>query len=109
MLIAERRENADAIDVPLQKAIDGQLIKALNDFYLFDLDVGQGEVLEHLQLALHLDERDATLAMAELIAHDYLHVVPGRSQGKDGSRTRALVRPGPKLNAFADNDLTPSP
>lgn len=29
VLIAERRENADAIDVPLQKAIDAQLIKAL--------------------------------------------------------------------------------
>lgn len=88
--------------------MDVQLIKALNDFYLFDLDVGQGEILEHLQLTLQLNERDATLAMAELIAHDYLHVVPGRSQGKDGSRIRALVRPGPKLNAFADNDLTPS-
>ncbi len=81
--------------------MDVVLIKALNDFYMFDLDVEQSEVLDHLRQSLHVDERTAALAMAELIANDYLQVIAGRSHGADGYRTRALVRPGPKLSAYA--------
>jgi hypothetical protein len=81
--------------------MDVTLIQALNDFYQFDLEAEQAEVLDHLRQALHVDERTAALAMAELIASDYLQVVAGRSHGADGYRTRALVRPGPKLSAFA--------
>jgi hypothetical protein len=80
--------------------MDVVLIKALNDYYIFDHPVEQGELLEHLRQALHLDERDATLAMAELIANDYLQVIPGRSHGPGGTRMRALLRPGPRLDTY---------
>ena len=78
--------------------MDVSLIKAINDFYQFDLDVGQEEIREHLRQALHLDERGATLAMAELIANNYLTVTPKRAT-RGSRRMQALVCPGPKLVA----------
>lgn len=78
--------------------MDVSLIKAINDFYQFDLDVGQEEVRDHLRQTLHLDERGATLAMAELIANDYLTVRPRRAT-RGSRRMQALVSPGPKLAA----------
>lgn len=78
--------------------MDVSLINAINDFYQFDLEVRQEEVRDHLRQALHLDERGATLAMAELIANDYLAVRPRRATG-GSRRMQALVSPGPKLLA----------
>ncbi|MBA3697520.1 MAG: hypothetical protein H0W78_01450 [Planctomycetes bacterium] len=80
--------------------MDVSLIKAINDFYQFDLDVGQEEIREHLRQTLHLDERSATLAMAELIANNYLTVTPKRATC-GSRRMQALVSPGPKLVAHA--------
>ena len=77
--------------------MDVVLIKAINDFYQFDLDVEQGEVVDHLRHALHLDERGATLAMAELIADDYLKITPRRMTARGSRRMQAMVSPGPKL------------
>jgi len=80
--------------------MDVSLINAINDFYQFDLEVGQEEVRDHLRQALHLDERSATLAMAELIANNYLTVTPKRASG-GSRRMQAVVSPGPKLIAHA--------
>lgn len=77
--------------------MDVVLIKTINDFYQFDLAVEQEEVVDHLRHALHLDERDATMAMAELIAHDYLKVTPQRRTARGSRRMQAMVGPGPKL------------
>lgn len=82
--------------------MDVSLINAINDFYQFDLDVGQEEVRDHLRQTLHLDERGATLAMAELIANDYLTVRPRRAT-RGSRRMQALVSPGPKLVAHASD------
>jgi hypothetical protein len=78
--------------------MDVVLIKAINDFYQFDLAVEQEEVVDHLRTTLHLDERGATLAMAELIAQDYLKVTPQRMTARGSRRMQALVAPGPKLS-----------
>lgn len=78
--------------------MDVVLIKTINDFYQFDLAVEQEEVVDHLRHTLHLDERDATMAMAELIAQDYLKVTPQRMTARGSRRMQAMVAPGPKLN-----------
>jgi hypothetical protein len=77
--------------------MDVMLIRAISDLYQFDLPVDQEEVLEHLRQALHLDERSAALAMAELIAHNYLTVAPRRMTARGSRRMQAVVGPGPKL------------
>jgi hypothetical protein len=78
--------------------MDVVLIKAIDDFYHFDLAVEQEEVVDHLRHALQVDERTATLAMAELIAQDYLTVTPRRMTARGSRRMQAMVGPGPKLN-----------
>lgn len=78
--------------------MDVMLIRAVDAYFIFDHQAEQLEVVDHLRQSLHIDERDATLALAELIAADVLRVVPVRSQSSSGStRTHALLAPGPKL------------
>jgi hypothetical protein len=81
--------------------MDVILIKAINDFYQFDLAAGQEEVVDHLRQTLHLDEQSATLAMAELIANNYLQIRPQRMTNRGSRRMQAVVGPGPKLNEHA--------
>jgi hypothetical protein len=50
ILIDQRRENAESIDAPLQKAVDGQIIAALRRDIQF---------IEHLMLAPWFDEVEA--------------------------------------------------
>ena len=82
--------------------MDVILIKAINDFYQFDLAAGQEEVVDHLRQTLHLDEQGATQAMAELIAGDYLQIRPRRMTARGSRRMQAVVGPGPKLNEHAE-------
>lgn len=77
--------------------MDVTVINAINDFYQFDLDVGQEEVIDHLRQTLHLDEHSATLALAELIANNYLKISPRRMTNRGSRRMQAVVGPGPKL------------
>jgi hypothetical protein len=79
------------------------LIKAIDAYFIFDHQAEQREVIDHLRDFLHIEERDARLALAELIADDVLRVVPVRMQSSSSSsiRTRALVTPGPRLHDLA--------
>ena len=82
--------------------MDVMLIKAIDAYFIFEHQAEQLEVVDHLRQALHIDERGAMLALAELIAADVLRVVPVRSLSTSGNtRTHALLAPGPKLHDYA--------
>ena len=81
--------------------MDVILIKTIDAYFIFEHQAEQLEVVDHLRTSLHIDERAATLALAELIAADVLRVVPVRSERSGSMRTHALLAPGPRLQEFA--------
>jgi hypothetical protein len=81
--------------------MDVRLITALHDYYQFDHPVEQYELRDHLQQALHLNERDAVYALASLIAQDYVRVFQSSTAGSE-PRICAMLKPGPRLHSFRE-------
>jgi diguanylate cyclase (GGDEF)-like protein len=77
ILIDQRRENAEAIDVPLQKAIDGQLIKALKRDLQFIEYIMQAKWFQEAE-AIRLPRLTDYLSIrhAEAAIPDPLHLRP---------------------------------
>lgn len=119
ILIDQRRENAEAIDVPLQKAIDGQLIKLLRRDLLFLEHImqapwfGEAESLRIPELTDYLSIRHAEAAMADppvLRAREYdekFHILEAPSlflPDLHYYRRRCRFRDAPIAVAYIDID-----